>query len=57
MRLRTLAVVAGIEPGALIDEWRDRSQALEWGGTPAPESERRALQHIEERLCVEPSCP
>lgn len=51
LRLRSLAVAAGIDPGALIDEWRDRCCAAEWAGVPAPESERLALQHIEGRLC------
>lgn len=51
LRLRAIAVEAGVDPGALIDEWRDRAQSAEWAGTPAPESERLALQHIEARLC------
>ncbi len=55
MRLRSLAVERGVDPGALIDEWRDRAQALEWTGIAAPESERLALLHIEERLCAAPS--
>lgn len=50
LRLRGIAVAAGIDPGELIEEWRDRAQAAEWSGTPAPESERLALQHIEARL-------
>jgi hypothetical protein len=50
LRLRSIAVAAGIDPGALIDEWRDRCLAAEWAGTPAPESERLALMHIEGRL-------
>jgi hypothetical protein len=50
MRLRSLAVDAGLAPGALIDEWTERAQVLEWSGTPSPESERVALMHIEERL-------
>jgi hypothetical protein len=50
MRLRALAVAAGLVPGALIDEWHGRADALEWAGTPAPESERLALMHIEGRL-------
>jgi hypothetical protein len=51
LRLRSIAVSAGIDPGELIEEWRDRCVANEWAGTPAPESERLALQHIEGRLC------
>jgi len=51
IRLRSIAVAAGIDPGALIEEWRDRCVASEWAGTPAPESERLALMHIEGRLC------
>jgi hypothetical protein len=50
LRLRSLAVASGIDPGALIEEWRDRCVASEWAGTPAPESERLALMHIEGRL-------
>jgi len=50
LRLRAIAVAAGIDPGALIEEWLSRAQAAEWAGTPAPESERMALMHIEGRL-------
>ena len=51
MHLRALAVAAGEDPASVISEWHQRCVAIEWAGTPAPESERLALQHIEARLC------
>lgn len=50
MRLRGLAVAAGVEPGALIDEWHSRVDAMTWTGMAQVEAERLALFHVEERL-------
>lgn len=49
MRLKRLAAERGVEPGPLIEEWRERSWAYECAGTAS--HERLACEHIEERLC------
>lgn len=48
MRLRQLAVEAGIDPGRLIEEWHARADAAAYGGVA--DAEQVALRHIEERM-------
>jgi hypothetical protein len=48
IRLRELAVAAGVEPGRLIDEWHGRVDVLVY--QRVYDAEQVALRQVEERL-------
>ena len=48
MRIKRLAAERGVEPGPLIEEWRARAWAMTCADVP--DAERRACEHVEERL-------
>jgi len=48
-RLKRLAADRGVEPGPLIEEWRERAWAM--ACAEVADADELAFRHVEERLC------